>query len=212
VTVIAVKTFPTSRRDGLTWTARLDSTATRTTHATSVIGIGIATVAIEISIRSMCFSTASSYHADSTASRGRLFHVQFKPLYEAIGEPDNRHRRPASLGRLVERLMLLDAVLADRRLGWLGTARDKHTHFRKEIRTADVADFIADLKKPRVVNGLEGRKLTPASINRTTGLLRHMLNWAVGREFLDRTPFRRGTEVLIRLERGQQTTSACVGR
>ena len=27
-----------------------------------------------------------------------------------------------------------------------------------------------------------------------------MLNWAVGREYLDRTPFRRGTEVLIRME------------
>ena len=26
-----------------------------------------------------------------------------------------------------------------------------------------------------------------------------MLNWAVGREYLDRTPFRRGTEVLIRM-------------
>jgi integrase len=70
-----------------------------------------------------------------------------------------------------------------------------------EIRTADIEDFVADLKKPRVVNGLGERKLTPASINRTLGLLRHMLNWAVGREYLDRTPFRRGTEVLIRLER-----------
>jgi len=39
--------------------------------------------------------------------RGRLFHVQYKPLYEAIGEPNNRHRKPASLGRMVERLMLL---------------------------------------------------------------------------------------------------------
>jgi hypothetical protein len=27
-----------------------------------------------------------------------------------------------------------------------------------------------------------------------------MLNWAVGREYLDRTPFRRGTEVLIRMK------------
>src|SRR6202022_3212811 len=26
--------------------------------------------------------------------RGRLFHVQYKPLYEAIGEPNNRHRNP----------------------------------------------------------------------------------------------------------------------
>ena len=67
------------------------------------------------------------------------------------------------------------------------------------IRTADIEDFIADLKKPRVVNGLEGRTLAPASINRTIGVLRHMLNWAVGREYLDRTPFRRGSEVLIRL-------------
>ncbi|PYR07001.1 MAG: hypothetical protein DMF99_24495 [Acidobacteria bacterium] len=63
--------------------------------------------------------------------RGRLFHVQYKPLYEAIGEPNNRHRRPASLGRFVERLMLLDAVLADRRYGWLGTERDKRTYFHE---------------------------------------------------------------------------------
>jgi integrase len=69
-----------------------------------------------------------------------------------------------------------------------------------EIKTADIDDFVADLKQPRVVNGLVGRRLTPASINRTLGLLRHMLNWAVGREYLDRTPFRRGTEVLIRME------------
>lgn len=70
-----------------------------------------------------------------------------------------------------------------------------------EIKTADIEDFVADLKKPRVVNSLDGRTLSPASINRTLGLLRHMLNWAVGREYIDRTPFRRGTEVLIRLER-----------
>jgi integrase len=69
-----------------------------------------------------------------------------------------------------------------------------------EIKTADIDDFVADLKLPRVVNGRSGRRLSPASINRTLGLLRHMLNWAVGREYLDRTPFRRGTEVLIRME------------
>jgi integrase len=70
-----------------------------------------------------------------------------------------------------------------------------------EIKTADIEDFVADLKKPRVVNSIDGRTLTAASINRTLGLLRHMLNWAVGREYVDRTPFRRGTEVLVRLER-----------
>src|SRR6266576_3070278 len=65
--------------------------------------------------------------------RGRLYHVQYKPLYEAIGEPNNRNRRPASLGRFVERLMVLDAVLADRRCGWLGTEQDKRTYFREAL-------------------------------------------------------------------------------
>ena len=65
--------------------------------------------------------------------RGRLYHVQYKPLYEAIGEPNNRHRKSASLGRFVERLMLLDAVLADRRHGWLGTEGDKRAYFREAL-------------------------------------------------------------------------------
>ena len=47
--------------------------------------------------------------------RGRLVHLQYQPLYEAIGEANNRNRRPASLGRMIERVMILDAVLADRR-------------------------------------------------------------------------------------------------
>jgi len=65
--------------------------------------------------------------------RGRLYHVQYKPLYEAIGEPNNRHRKAASLGRFVERLMLLDAVLADRHYTWLGTEQDKRTYFREAL-------------------------------------------------------------------------------
>ncbi len=61
--------------------------------------------------------------------RGRLYHLHFKPLYDAIGERDNRLRRPAQLGRAVERLMLLDAVLADRSVTWLATEREKVSHF-----------------------------------------------------------------------------------
>jgi site-specific recombinase XerD len=68
------------------------------------------------------------------------------------------------------------------------------------IRTADIEDYVADLKKPRLVNGRPGRRWRRGSINRSLQLLRHMFNWAVGREYLDRTPFRRGTEVLIRME------------
>ena len=65
--------------------------------------------------------------------RGRFYHVQFKPLYEAIGEANNRHRKAASLGRFVERLILLDAVLADHRHAWLGTEHDKRAYFREAL-------------------------------------------------------------------------------
>jgi hypothetical protein len=61
--------------------------------------------------------------------RGRMYHLQYTPFYEAIGERDNRHRRPASVGRLIRRLMLLDAVLSDARYDWLGTERDKFRYF-----------------------------------------------------------------------------------
>jgi hypothetical protein len=62
-------------------------------------------------------------------NRARLFHVHHKPLYAAIGEPDNRFRRPMTLARAVERLMLLDAVMADRSVSWLGTEHDKLHYF-----------------------------------------------------------------------------------
>ena len=55
----------------------------------------------------------------------RLYHVHAKPLYAAIGEPDNRHRKPIALARAVERLMLLDAVLGYRDVAWLATEREK---------------------------------------------------------------------------------------
>lgn len=59
----------------------------------------------------------------------RLYHIHHKPLYEAIGEPDNRHRRPLPLPRAIERLMLLDALLAERELQWLATEQEKVGYF-----------------------------------------------------------------------------------
>src|SRR5262249_34348671 len=39
-------------------------------------------------------------------NRARLYHIHHKPLYRAIGEPNNRHRRAMSLSRAVEKLMV----------------------------------------------------------------------------------------------------------
>jgi hypothetical protein len=68
--------------------------------------------------------------------KARLYHIHSKPLYRAIGEPNNRHRRPTALPRAIERLMLLDAVLADRERTWLATEQDKLAYFTLTHRIA----------------------------------------------------------------------------
>ncbi len=65
--------------------------------------------------------------------RGRMFHVHYKPLWAAIGEPDNRFRKPTAQGRMIERVMLLDAVLDDREFVWLGPSMDKRRHFIRHL-------------------------------------------------------------------------------
>jgi hypothetical protein len=61
--------------------------------------------------------------------RARIFHVHRRSLYDAIGERDSRLRRPTPIARAVERLMVLDAILATPDITWLATERDKLTHF-----------------------------------------------------------------------------------
>jgi integrase len=79
-------------------------------------------------------------------------------------------------------------------------------HFGKrvlaEIRTAYIEDFVASLKTPALLakHQKAARVRKPATINRYLSLLRHMFNWAVGREYIDRTPFRRGNQTLVRQE------------
>lgn len=62
---------------------------------------------------------------------GRLYHIHHKGLYRAIGEPDNRNRRPATVARAIERLMILDAVLAFPETAWLATEREKVAYFTR---------------------------------------------------------------------------------
>jgi len=70
-------------------------------------------------------------------SNACLYHVHHKPLYEAIGDPDNRHRKPTTLARAIEKLMVLDGVLATRgQLEWLGTEREKVAYFTLSRRIA----------------------------------------------------------------------------
>lgn len=66
---------------------------------------------------------------DCAHKRARLYHIHNRGLYEAIGEPHTRLRKPATLARAVERVMLLDALLAAKDVTWLATEKEKVEHF-----------------------------------------------------------------------------------
>jgi hypothetical protein len=67
--------------------------------------------------------------------RGRMFHVQYKPFYEAIGEPNNRNRKP-SVTWAVRRAAHAPGCrpCATRSTPGFGTERDKVNYF------ADIAE------------------------------------------------------------------------
>src|ERR1700686_2063717 len=56
---------------------------------------------------------------DCANNRGRVYHVRHRAIYEEIGEPDSRLRRPPGVPRALERLMLLDAILESGLCIWL---------------------------------------------------------------------------------------------
>jgi hypothetical protein len=58
-------------------------------------------------------------------NRATLYHIHNKRLYQAIGEPDHRHRHTPAPANVSRRLMLLDAVLADPDVRWLATIAEK---------------------------------------------------------------------------------------
>lgn len=65
--------------------------------------------------------------------RARIYHLRHRALYDSIGEPHSRLRKPVALARAIERLMVLDAVLANPSVRWLATEREKLEHFSLTI-------------------------------------------------------------------------------
>jgi hypothetical protein len=63
--------------------------------------------------------------ADCIHNRARLYHVQHRALYHAIGEADGRYRRAVPARSAAERLMRLDAALTGPDLDWLATRSEK---------------------------------------------------------------------------------------
>ena len=85
--------------------------------------------------RTVGSSWPDSWHADShePSSQGLSdvagFTTSITNRDEAIGQADNRNRRLRTVGRMAERVMILDAVLGNRRCWWLSPESDKRALF-----------------------------------------------------------------------------------
>lgn len=69
---------------------------------------------------------ASAY--DCRHNRAQLYHLNKRSLYAAIGQATSRLQRPLPLSQAIHRLMVLDAIVEDPEMVWLGTTEDKATH------------------------------------------------------------------------------------
>jgi hypothetical protein len=74
--------------------------------------------------------------------KARVYHVHHRRLYAAIGEPHSRLRRPVAVGRAMERLMVLDAVLEHPNATWLATEDEKLAHFTQRLGTGLPRDWL----------------------------------------------------------------------
>ena len=62
-------------------------------------------------------------------NKARIFHIHNAKLYDAIGQRDVRFRKRSALARAIERIMMLDHIIAHRNFTWLGAEQDKVAHF-----------------------------------------------------------------------------------
>jgi hypothetical protein len=65
---------------------------------------------------------------DCRHNRARIYHLNQRALYAVIGEADSRFRKPVTLNHAIQRLTVLDAIVEDPDLVWLGTADEKAAH------------------------------------------------------------------------------------
>lgn len=132
--VAAVEAFGfTPRQAGFLVTVMLHAGVCLLRHYCAWSRIVYGQNAREFARRLVADGFATTY--DAAQKGARLYHLQHKALYAAIGDPDSRHRKPMALPRAVERLMVLDAVLIRRDVSWLATEQEKLAHFTTMLGT-----------------------------------------------------------------------------
>ncbi len=71
--------------------------------------------------------------ASKYSYKTRVYHLSAKPLYEALGQTDNRHRRARDMFSVRIKLMTLDYVLAHPQYRFLPTEQEKVQYFCEEL-------------------------------------------------------------------------------
>jgi hypothetical protein len=84
------------------------------------VGHGLATVRFLAKARALDHIRELPY-----GRHGALFHLCARPVYAALGQEDNRNRRPAEWGAVVRKLMTLDFVLTQSASQFWATEGDK---------------------------------------------------------------------------------------
>jgi hypothetical protein len=84
---------------------------------------------------------------DCARKRARIYHVRHRELDEAIGDAESRLRRPPTVPRALERIMLLDVILKEPDLVWLATSEEKMTHV--SAFTAITKDSLPQMTTPQ---------------------------------------------------------------
>lgn len=92
---------------------------------------------------------ASMY--DCRHNRAQLYHLNKRSIYAAIGQATSRLQRPLPLNQAIHRLMVLDAIVEDPDMVWLGTAEDKAAHLT-------ALTSIAREELPHVTSGIGERR------------------------------------------------------
>jgi hypothetical protein len=90
---------------------------------------------------------------DCAHNRARIYHVRHRDLYEAIGDPESRLRRPPAVPRALERLMVLDALMEHPDIVWLATPEEKVAHLTTltSIRLEDLPHLVVGQGEARQV-------------------------------------------------------------
>jgi hypothetical protein len=89
----------------------------------------------------LCRKVSAFHHATSAVYGGRthLYHLCAKPLYRALGQTDNRHRRDQDSFHLQAKVMGLDYVLLHPQYRYLPTEQEKLAYFCDERRISETA-------------------------------------------------------------------------